>query len=49
MRSVIEEIEDWKHLSFPVVPEEGGGGGDAGDGDDDGADDGDEGDRMDQT
>lgn len=22
MRSVIEEIEDWKHLSFPVAPED---------------------------
>jgi len=48
MRSVIEEIEDWKHLSFPVVHEDGNGA-DGGEGDEDGAEDDDEGDRMDQS
>ena len=48
MRSVIEEIEDWKHLSFPVVQDDGGAGGDGGEGDEDGGDE-EDGDKMDQS
>jgi NAD(P)-dependent dehydrogenase (short-subunit alcohol dehydrogenase family) len=41
MRSVIEEIEDWKHLSFPVGMEE--------EGENEEGDEGEEDDRMDQS
>jgi len=48
MRSVIEEIEDWKHLSFPVASEDGGNG-EGADADEDGGEDADDGDKMDQS
>jgi hypothetical protein len=47
MRSVIEEIEDWKHLSFPVAQEDGGEDGE--EEEEDGGEQGQDGDRMDQS